>query len=129
MKTMRAGFLSLMRGQDGCRLGMALAAVLAVAALITSVNVGLAAGGSLAGVICRVEGANSAPMPAPLTAGDHGACCLAGHSQAPAVPPERGVVLLPSGNSSLPQPAAATNAVMLPLLLGSEGPRGPPLAI
>jgi hypothetical protein len=125
---MQAGFLSLMRGPDGRRLNIVLAAMLALAALISSVSAGFAASGET-GVICRAD-ASSKNAPAPLPATEHFACCIAGHGPTLAhSPPERAVLVLPRADGLvLPPPRDAKSVVVLPTL-ASEGPRGPPLQI
>jgi hypothetical protein len=125
---MRTGFLSMMRGPDGRRLNIVLAAMLAIAALMSSVSAGFAAGGET-GVICRAD-ASSKHSPAPLPATDHFACCIAGHGPTPAgSAPERAVLVLPrAAGLILPPPRDAKSVVLLPTL-ASEGPRGPPLPI
>jgi hypothetical protein len=125
---MQAGFLSLMRGPDGRRLNIVLAAMLAIAALIASVSAGFAAGGET-GVICRAD-ASGKNSPAPLPATDHFACCIAGHNAVPgASPPERTVLVLPRAAGLMLPPPLDAKSVVVRLTLASEGPRGPPLQV
>jgi hypothetical protein len=126
---MRSSFLSLMRGPDGRRLGLVLAVVLFVSGLVGAIGTGAAVAMTGDGfAICTTDGASGgAPAHHPA---DHAIdCCLLGHApaQAAAAPAAIEIGAIAMRQGALPIPAADTDPIVR-RFLGSDGPRGPPLA-
>jgi hypothetical protein len=126
---MRPSFLSLMRGTDGRKLGLLLAAILFVGGILANFGAGAAAGMGADGFARCSTGSSPVGLPSGQPA-DHGSdCCFTGHAPAPsATPPaaDDGLPVAPRHGAALA--AHAAGAVIVPLFLASEGPRGPPLS-
>jgi hypothetical protein len=124
---MLPSFLSLLRGVEGRRLALVLAAILFVGGILNGVGAGAAAGTGANGLsLCSVHGSADAPAQQPA---DHGFdCCFAGHAPGLAglPPPVADGILRPFGSRVGTFRVAVAGITHRPLV-ASEGPRGPPL--